>query len=146
MRALINVISTVVGLMVAWVVAAMTTGDTHYESDGKSVTLPLLYTVEKGDLVVVSSWLGIAANDGDSGDTIALEIDSVERQVVVPAALAAAIGDIIYIEVADVTGHKPDDTAYSKTAGSGKVAFLKVTVAQSGTLVFGIVLPGNLAS
>ena len=147
MRALINILSTAVGLLVGWVVSTMATGDTYPESDGKAVTVTLNYTVEKMDVVVVSSRLGIACADGDSGDEIALDISPVERQFTVPAALGLSNGDICYIEVADLTGHKPDDDAYGTTAGAGKVAFFKATCDQSSTWVTGIVLAaGSLAS
>ena len=141
-----NILSSIVGLVVAWALSTMTTGDIHYESDGHAVTVTLSYTVEKDDLVVVSNWLGIALNDGDSGAEIALDIGQTERQFTVPSDLAVTIGAIVYIEVADVTGHKPDDTAYGLTAGAGKVAFFKATTNQDGTLVKGIIIPGNLAS
>jgi predicted RecA/RadA family phage recombinase len=116
--------------------------NTYLESDGKAVNVALTYTVAKGQLVVVENWLGIASDDGSSGDTIALSIDEREYQVTVPSGLAVAKGDKIYIEVADLTGHIPDDTAYSTTAGAGKVAFFKATAAKdSNHVVTGKMLP-----
>ena len=119
----------------------MATGDTFFESDGKAVNVDLLYTVEAGEVAVVDGWLGIAGGRGDSGDAIALAVDDREYQVVVPSTLSVAKGNIIYIEVADVTGHTPDDTAYGTSAGSGKIAFIKATAAKSSThVVTGIMI------
>lgn len=125
----------------------MTTGaDSYKESDGAALNVDLLYTVDKGDVAYVDGWLGVTANSGDSGDTIALDVSSIERQFTVPSGLGASKGDIVYIDVTDLTGHKPDDTAYSTSSGANKVAFFKATADQDGTLLTGIVLAGNLAS
>ena len=113
----------------------MATGDTVLESDGKAVNVDLLYTVEKGEIAVVEGWLGIAGGRGDSGDSIALAVDEREYQVVVPSTLSVSKGDIVYIEVADVTGHTPDSTAYGTSAGSGKIAFIKATAAKDASNV-----------
>lgn len=119
----------------------MATGDTHLESDGKAVNVDLLYTVLKGALAVVDGWVGVAGSSGDSGDSIALAVDDREYQVVVPSGLAVSKGDILYIESADVTGHTPDDTAYTTSPGAGKVAFMKATADKSAThMVTGIML------
>lgn len=124
----------------------MATGaNTYHEDDGKSVLVDLTHTVTAFQVAVVQGWLGITADQGESGDTIALISDRRCYQFTVPEALAAVKGDIVYIEVADLTGHTPDDTAYSKTAGAGKVAFFKCVEDQDGTEVSGILL-GQLAS
>lgn len=123
----------------------MVTGaDTYFESDGKSVNVTLIATVVKDQVAVVEGWLGITGSDGDSGDTIALIADNREYQFTVPTALDVAKGDIVYITVADLTGHTPDDTAYTKTAGAGKVAFFKATSDQDDNdVVTGIMLAHN---
>lgn len=125
----------------------MTTGAlSYFEGDGKAVNVDLLYTVTKDQIAVVDGWLGICASDGTSGDTIALTVDQREYQFTVPTTLSVSKGDIVYIEVADVTGHTPDDTAYGTTAGSGKVAFFKATAAKDANhCVTGIML-GQLLS
>lgn len=121
----------------------MATGEnTYLESDGKAVNV----TLDAGDVVkdqvaVVEGWLGIAGSNGESGDTIALIVDRREYQFTVPSALAVEKGDIVYITVADLTGHTPDDTAYSKSSGAGKVAFFKATSDQDDNdVVTGIML------
>lgn len=101
--------------------------NTYFESDGLSVDVDLLYEVDANQLVVVDGWLGIAEVDGESGDTIALNVDLREYQLTVPSGLSVAKGEIIYIEIADLTGHDIDDSAYSTSAGSGKVALGKAT-------------------
>lgn len=119
----------------------MATGDTYLESDGKAVNVDLLYTVEAGEVAVVDGWLGIAGGRGDSGDSVALAVDDREYQVVVPAGLPVSKGNIIYIEIADVTGHTPDDTAYGTSAGPGKLAFLKATADKdANNVVTGIMI------
>jgi hypothetical protein len=118
--------------------------NTHFESDGKAVDVTLSYTVPKGQVAVVESWLGIAGSSGDSGDEIALIVDDREYQFTVPAGLAVAKGAIVYVTVADLTGHIPDDTAYGTSAGAGKIAFFKATAAKdANNVVTGIMLAHN---
>jgi len=123
----------------------MAAGDNSYlESDGKAVHVNLLYTVSVHELLVVEGWVGIAGEDGVSGDMIALSVDDREYQFTVPSGLAVAKGAIVYLEVADLTGHKPDDTAYTTTAGAGKVALFKATAAKDvNNVVTGIMLAHN---
>jgi hypothetical protein len=118
----------------------------YKESDGKSVNVTLSYSVEAQQLAVVEGWAGITFEAGESGEEIALDIAPVERQWEVPASLSVNKGDIVYLEVADVTGHTPDDTAYSTTAGEGKIALFKATTDKDdNNVVLGITL-GHLAS
>ena len=99
---------------------------------------------------MVEGWLGIINESGDSGDERTLTSDRREYQFTIPDALDVSKGDIVYITVATVTGHTPDDGAYTKTAGAGKVALFKATGdeytdANGETSVNGILL-GQLAS
>ena len=117
---------------------------TWLESDGKAVNVALTATVTKGQPIVAQGWLGLAAADGVSGDTIALVADDREYQFLVPSGLSVAKGDIVYITVATVTGHYPDDEAYTTSAGAGKVAFFKATAAKDGNnIVTGVMLAHN---
>lgn len=119
----------------------------YKESDGKSVNVDLLYTVEAQQLIVADGWAGITVEAGESGETIALDIEmGVERQLEVPSTLAVAKGDIVYLEIADVTGHTPDSTAYTTSAGSGKIALLKATAAKDANNVVTGIFLGQLAS
>lgn len=123
-------------------------GTAKFRTDGNSVPVSLLYTVAKDRIAVVDGWCGIAASDGDSGDDIYLTVDDREYLFTVPAGLSVTPGVIVYIEVADVTGHYPDDTAFSTSAGAGKVAFFKATGTKNAdNLVPGVMLGrGQLAS
>ena len=118
--------------------------NTYFESDGKAVNVLLSATVEKNMVAVVEGWVGITGASGDSGDYVALSVDDREYQFTVPSTLDVAKGDIVYIEVADVTGHIPDDTAWSVEAGAGKVALFKATSAKDANdVVTGIMLAHN---
>ena len=118
--------------------------NTYFESDGKSVKVTLSYAVTKGQPVVVEGWLGIADGDGASGEQIAITADDREYQFLVPAGLSVAKGAIVYITVATLTGHYPDDEAYTTSAGAGKVAFFKATAAKDGNnIVTGVMLAHN---
>lgn len=118
---------------------------THLESDGKALQVTLSYPTENGAVAYVEGWLGISQQSGNSGDMIALEIVSREWQFSVPTALAVAKGETVYVDTAAVDTHTPPDAAYSKTAGSGKIALFKATSAQDANdVVTGILLPVNL--
>ncbi len=125
--------------------ATTVAGDVNYfESDGKAVNALAFYTVAKGSLVYIESWLGIAGADADSGESVAVIVDDREYQFSVPAGLAVAKGAIVYITVATVTGHYPDDEAYTTSAGAGKVALFKATAAKdANNIVTGIMLAHN---
>lgn len=118
--------------------------ENFFESDGKAVNVLLTATVAKGAVIYVDGWLGLAGEDGVSGDTIALVADDREYQFRVPAGLAVAKGAIVYITVATVTGNYPDDEAYTTSAGGGKVAFFKATAAKdANNIVTGVMLAHN---
>lgn len=117
---------------------------TFFESDGKALNVTLTNTVAKDAVIVVEGWLGIAGADGESDDTIALIADDREYQVEVPTGLSASKGDILYITVATITGHYPDDEAYTTSAGAGKLAFIKLTSDKDANdIVTGIMLAHN---
>ncbi len=117
---------------------------TWFESDGGAVNVGLTSTVAKGAVAVVEGWLGIVGSDGASGESVALICDDREYQFTVPAGLAVAKGAIVYITVATITGHYPDDEAYTTSAGAGKVALFKATAAKSSNnIVTGIMLAHN---
>lgn len=116
----------------------------YFESDGLACNVDLLYTVLKDSVIYVDGWLGLAGESGDSGETIALVADDREYQFVVPAGLSVSKGDIVYITVATVTGHYPDDEAYGTSAGSGKWAFFKATAAKdANNIVTGVMIAHN---
>lgn len=115
-----------------------------FESDGLAVNVDLLHEVAKGSVIVADGWVGLAGADGDSGDTIALVAGNREYQFIVPAGLTVNKGDIVYITVATITGHYPDDEAYTTSSGAGKVAFFKATADKdANNIVTGIMLAHN---
>lgn len=118
---------------------------TFFESDGRSVNVTLdAGDVVKGAVIYADGWLGIAGEDADSGETLALICDDREYQFEVPAGLTVNKGDIVYITVATVTGHYPDDEAYTTSAGAGKIAFFKATAdVDANDIVTGIMLAHN---
>jgi hypothetical protein len=118
---------------------------TYFESDGKAVDVTLdAGDVVKGAVIVAEGWVGIAGSDADSGDTLALICDDREYQFEVPDGLTVNKGDIVYITVATVTGHYPDDEAYTTSAGAGKVALFKATADKDdNNIVTGILLAHN---
>lgn len=118
---------------------------TYFESDGKAVNVTLTDgDVVKGAVAVINGWVGICGEDADSGETLALIVDDREHQFLVPAGLAVAKGAIVYITVATITGHYPDDEAYTTSAGAGKVALFKATAAKdANNIVTGIMLAHN---
>lgn len=117
---------------------------TYFESDGKATNVALLHTVNKGAVIVAEGWVGIAGEDGLSGETIALVCDDREYQFEVPSGLTVTKGLIVYITVATITGHYPDDEAYTTSAGAGKVALFKATAAKdAGNMVTGTMLAHN---
>jgi plastocyanin len=120
--------------------------DVWKESDGKSVTVTAMYDVLGNNQVVyIDGWLGLAADEAESGDMVALTIDRQEFQFEVPSGLTVNNGDIVYIEVADLTGHAPDSTAYSTSSGAGKQALFKATSDKDeNNVVTGILLSGMI--
>jgi plastocyanin len=115
--------------------------NTYLESDGRAVAVTLSSTVEKNQVIYVQGWLGIANRDGASGATITLNVERREYQFTVPAALTVNKGDTVYVDVTDLTGHIPDDTAYYTASGSNRAALFKATAAKdAANVVTGILL------
>ena len=111
------------------------------QTDGKAVDVTLSHTVTANQAAYVEGFLGFVHSDGDSGDTVAMNQDKREYQLIVPTALAVSKGDTIYIDVTDLTGHTPDSTAYYKAADTNRVAFMKATADQDANdVVTGILL------
>lgn len=106
----------------------------YHESDGQSVQVDLTATVVHHQVAYADAWLGITEERGESGDAIAMTVDDREYQWPVPDGLTVNKGDTVYITVATVTGHTPDDAAYGTSAGAGKVKLFKATAAKDTSL------------
>ena len=117
--------------------------NTYLESDGKSISVTLTATVSKNQVAYVEGWLGISNRDGVSGDVITLSVDRREYQFTVPSGLSVSKGATVYVDVTDLTGHIPDDTAYYTATGSNRVALFKATAAKDGNnVVTGVLIAG----
>lgn len=115
--------------------------NTHLESDGQSVYVTLSASVDAKQVAFIEGWLGITAQAGDEGETIALIVDRREYQFTVPAALSVSKGATVYVDVTDLTGHTPDTTAYSTSTGETKQALCKATAAKDANhIVTGIMV------
>lgn len=120
---------------------------THFNSDGKAVQVALQYTVEAEQIAYVEGWLGRTNESGDSGDYIALNVGMAEYQFTVPSLLSVSKGDIVYVDITDLTGHIPDESAYSTTADGSKVALFKATSDKdANNVVTGVLLAGLFVS
>lgn len=121
----------------------MATGkDTNFDNAGRAVNVDLTYTVEAEQVAYIDGFLGLTNRSGDSGDTIALTADHQAYQFTVPTTLAVSKGDTVYVDVTDLTGHIPDDTAYSTSSGANKVALFKALEDKDANhCVTGILLP-----
>lgn len=121
----------------------MATGEnTYFDNAGRSVEVDLTSTVAANQVAYVDGFLGISAQSGDSGDSVALLVDRQAYQFTVPSTLSVSKGDTVYVDVTDLTGHIPDTTAYSTSSGTNKVALFKALEAKdSSHNVIGILLP-----
>ena len=139
MTQILQFVMFVIGALVASMFAV---GKSVYkESDGNGIHVTLTATVEGKQLAYVNGWAGITGESGNSGETIALDISGIERQFEVPAGLAVNKGDKVYIDTAQVTGHTPNDAAYSTSSGAGKIPVFKATSAKDGNnVVTGILI------
>ena len=97
----------------------------HRDGNAHSIQRTLDGTVSAMQVVSDGVWAGINVESGDSGELRAWSIDGGIYQFYVPDGLSVNDGDIVYLELADITGNIPDDTAYSTTAGAGKIALFK---------------------
>jgi len=119
----------------------MATGETHFESNGKSIEVTLSHTVAAQRMVYVDGWGGVAMGDGDSGDTVALDISEAEYQFEVPAGLTVENGDTVYIDTTDLTGHYPDGTGWATSSGSNLIPFFKATSGKdANNIVTGVLV------
>lgn len=120
----------------------------HLYGTGKAVVVTVNEAVLKGELINAQGWIGIAAGDASSGQSVALIVDNREYQFTVPAALTVNKGDIVYIDKTAVAVNHPTDAAWSTSAGANRVALFKATADKdTNNVVTGIMLANaSLAS
>lgn len=122
---------------------AVTTTSTHHkESDGKAVTVALTSSVLKGRPIYAQGWLGITGGAGDSGDNVALDILPQEYQFDVPSSLSVAKGQIVRVDITQLTGHYITDAGYNTSAASAtNLSLFKATMDKdANNIVTGILL------
>jgi len=106
----------------------------YHESDGKGILVNLTATVTSKQVAYAQGWLGIVEEAGLSGDTVGMTVDEREYQWPVPDALSVNKGDLVYVDVTDLTGHTPDSSAYYVASGSNRVKLFKATAAKDTSL------------
>ncbi len=104
-----------------------------FESHGRALSVTPNNAVSKGDLLYINGFAGVAADDADSGEAIALSIEQVEYEVFVGTSLSVSKGDTIYVTTASVTADIIPQAALSTTSGDGKKAMLKATADRTST-------------
>ncbi len=115
---------------------------TIYDNDAQGVHVTLSHAVEPQQVAFIENILGITVEGGQPYDVIALNLEQVAYQFTVPLGVAVSKGQIVYVDVTDLTGHKPDDSAYSTTAGANKRAlFLALEDKDANNVVIGKLLP-----
>lgn len=124
-KRLMNVFAVVIGALAAAMFAVGQ--DIAEDAEGEAVTLTLTATVNAKQIAYINGWLGVTVASGASGQNIALEVCEKVYQITLPAALSAvAVGNIVYVTLASVTGHTPQTAAYTLTPGAGKQALCRV--------------------
>jgi len=104
-----------------------------FESHGRALNVTVNAAIAKDDVLYINGFAGIAGDDAESGETIALLIEQVEYTVFVGTSLAVSKGDTIYVTTASVTADIIPQSALSTTSGAGKKAFLKATEARDSS-------------
>lgn len=104
------------------------------------VTVQLSSPVSEGDVAYVDGKLGITSAAGDAGDTIELIIDHAEHLFRIPDGLEGKENDLVYIDITDLTGHVPNESAYYTSEGGNRIALVRVTKWDEG-IVKGVLLP-----
>jgi hypothetical protein len=121
----------------------MAVGETYFDNDGKAVHVALTATINKNEVAYAEGLLGIAAGDGESGDTIALTIDFRAYQFQVPSGLSVTKGQTVYVDITDTTGHRVDSTAYFTASGANRYPLFKaLETKDSNNVVIGKLFGG----
>jgi hypothetical protein len=112
----------------------MAATDIKRGSGARAVQVTLTNTVEAEQLAYVDGFLGVTFEAGESDDVVALDREPQIVDLAIPSTLYAAVsvGDWIYFDSGEVTGHTLNDAALTDTA-TDNVRLMKVIKKISGT-------------
>jgi len=105
----------------------------HKLNTGLSVEIEVTSDIDTGELAYVNGFLGFNVRAIESGESGVLDIEPAQWDVILPTALNLSKGNLIYVDVTDLTGHIPDDSAFSTTSGGSKVKWAKAMTDQDDT-------------
>lgn len=95
---------------------------------GQAITTSLTSAVDARQIAYVNGLTGFTGDSGASGDYVSLIRDTgILWSVEIPSALTPDVGDVLYVDPANLTGHTPDDPGgFSLTRTAGFVPVLKI--------------------
>jgi len=105
----------------------------HKLNTGLSVEIEVTSDIATGELAYVDGFLGFNVRAIESGESGVLDIEPSQWDILLPTALNLSKGNRIYVDVTDLTGHIPDDTAFSTSAGGSKKLWALAMTDQDGT-------------
>lgn len=112
----------------------MTATNALRRKNGNNVDVTLSAAVSFGDVLVVNGWLGISPEAAASGDTLALNVEDAEFDIILPTSLSLTIGTEVYVTIANITGNTVNTSnGFSTSSGAGKRRLGRCTTNQDGT-------------
>lgn len=114
----------------------------HYlEQDDDAVDVRYGADVVKDQLAYVDGFLGITNQAGTSDGYGSLTVDDRAYQFSVPSTLSVSKGDTVWIDITDLTGHTPNDSAYYTSTGSNRIRlFRAIEDKDSNNVVSGFLM------
>lgn len=101
--------------------------------NGNTVNVVATATINEGDLAYVGGWLGVVPRETDSGEQVALNIEYAEFDMLLPVGLNLSQGDEVFVDITDLTGNTPDDSAYYTATDTDRIKLGRCTTDQDGT-------------
>lgn len=102
-------------------------------ANGNSIDVTISSAVAEGDLAFIEGWLGFVPRASSSGESVALNIEYAEFDMILPTGLSLSKGDEVWVDTTDLTGHIPDDTAYGSSNGGSDTKLGRCVIDQDGT-------------